>query len=208
MTPILLLVHGWGFDASFWNPLRAALGSVETVSWDLGFVAAPSRPALPEGRPVVAVGHSYGLLWLLHERPLAWQALVSINGFPRFSRAPDFPDGWAPRVLDRMIGRLDDQPGQVHHQFITQCGGKPPPVTRLDANRLKAGVQALLDWDERPAIPDLVLAGRSDPIARTALTQASFPETSIRWHEGGHLLPLEAPDWCAQQLQTLLEERS
>src|ERR1700735_2932938 len=99
MKPVLLLVHGWGFDAGFWDPVQERLGVDAVVAWDLGFFGAPSRPPLPEGRPVVAVGHSFGLLWLLHHRPVAWRALVSVNGFACFTRRKDFPEGMVPRLL-------------------------------------------------------------------------------------------------------------
>lgn len=206
MKPILLLVHGWGFGASFWSPLRAALPEVEAVTWDLGFRGAPAKPAPPAGRPVVAVGHSFGLLWLLRRRPLPWQALVSINGFPRFTRSDDFPAGVAPRLLQRMIDRLAEAPQQVYSEFMHRCGEPAPDPEGLDVKALGDGLRALAEWDGRPATVDLVLAGRDDPIAPPALTEAAFGASAVEWHVGGHLLPRQDPAWCAGHLRRLMEK--
>ncbi|MBF0375270.1 MAG: hypothetical protein HQL39_17875, partial [Alphaproteobacteria bacterium] len=87
----LALIHGWGFDASFWRSFR--LPGVETVTVDLGFQGAPF---LPNFRPDdIAVGHSLGFLWALRHGP--WRAAISINGFPRFVAGCDFPFGVARR---------------------------------------------------------------------------------------------------------------
>jgi len=209
VTPHLLLVHGWGFDASFWEPLRRALPDVDATAWDLGFLGSVARPALPEGVPVVAVGHSMGLLWLLKERPLAWDRLVSINGFSRFTKAADFPQGLAPRLLERMIARLAEAPEAVYSDFMTRCGVADPAVDRIQPQALEWGLRALAEWDCRGVAPvDLVLAGRSDPILPQALTDALFPPPLAKWHDGGHLLPLTDPVWCAQQLRIVVESLS
>ena len=204
---IVLLIHGWGFDASFWKPLRGALEDIESVAWDLGFLGRPDYSPLPQGRPVVAVGHSFGLLWLLHERPIDWRAVVSINGFPRFARGPDFPDGVPSRILSRMISRFGDSPAAVHREFMTRCGADGECHGDLAVSALSAGLSGMAEWDERGKRVDLVLAGRADPIAPVALTETAFAGQTIEWHDGGHLLPLQAPEWCAQRLRDLWEKQ-
>ncbi|MDR3437245.1 alpha/beta hydrolase [Telmatospirillum sp.] len=206
MTPVLLLVHGWGFDASFWQPMRSALAGVETVAWDLGFRRTPSRPPLPAGRPVIAVGHSFGLLWLLMEQPVVWRALVSINGFSRFAAGDDFPAGVAPRVVDRMISRFGEKPLSVYTDFMTRCGVEDVDPSDLDLPLLADGLKGLRHWDGRSRMAGLgpvtlALAGRSDPIVPPALCEDSFAKAEFAWHDGGHLLPWRAPDWCAEQLR-------
>jgi pimeloyl-[acyl-carrier protein] methyl ester esterase len=205
MKPLLLLVHGWGFDAGFWGPVREILGVDAAVVWDLGFFGAPSRPPLPEGRKVVAVGHSFGLLWLLHHRPVAWRALVAVNGFACFTCREGFPEGVAPRVLSRMISRFAEEPVQVVADFRARCGCDVPLPAMRDDTSLLSGLQALVRWDERPAQVDLALCGRNDALIPMAMSKASMPEERIVWHDGGHLLPLEDPGWCAAQLRAVLE---
>jgi len=209
MSPTLLLVHGWGFEAAFWQPMLAHLPGIETVCWDLGFHGQPSQPPLPTGRPVVAVGHSLGLLWLLKEKPVTWDRLISINGFPRFTKAEDFPEGVAPRLLERMIARLSDAPEAVTADFLKRCGVDQPKTEGLAPAALHWGLKALADWDCRTDIqPDLALAGASDPIVSPAMSKACFAEAVLEWQDGGHLLPLTAPDWCAARLKSVLESLS
>jgi len=202
MRPVLLFLHGWGFDASLWDGLRACFAPEDTLAWDLGFFGAPARPAPPPGRAVIAVGHSFGALWLLHERPLAWAGLVAINGFTCFARRDDFAPGIPPRVLARMRRRLQQAPAEVVAEFRASCGCAAPAPQTPDIAWLDAGLAALESWDERPAMPSLALCGAGDDLISPAMSQACFPE--ISWHQGGHLLPLQAPEWCAAQLAPLL----
>ena len=205
MTPLLLLVHGWGFDAGFWTPLRARFAPEDTLAWDLGFFGAPARPAPPPGREVVAVGHSFGLLWLLHERPLPWRGLVGINGFTRFAQGEDFPAGIAPRVLARMQARLAADAAAVAREFRAKLGDTAPLPGSPDAAALTAGLEALTGWDERGARVDAALCGEADGLVAPAMSAACFTAAARRWHAGGHLLPQEAPDWCAAQLRDAVE---
>jgi len=202
MRPVLLFVHGWGFDARLWDAVRGHFAPADTVAWDLGFFGAPSRPAPPAGRPVIAIGHSFGALWLLHERPLDWAALVSVNGFSRFAARQDFLPGIAPRVLDRMRRRLGQAPAQVVAEFRALCGGDLAAPETPEISALDAGLAALEAWDTRPAQPDLSLCGAGDRLISPAMSQNCFPK--ISWHDGGHLLPLEAPDWVATKIREFL----
>jgi pimeloyl-[acyl-carrier protein] methyl ester esterase len=203
MKPVLLLVHGWGFDASFWAPLQAALPPGDSLAWDLGFFGPATQPPLLKDRPVMAVGHSFGLLWLLHHRPVPWRALVSINGFSCFTRRETFPEGCAPRLVQRMIAQFGKMPEQVVADFRARCGSRIPLPAARDPARLLDGLQALADWDERCGQVQFALCGRADPLVPVAMSQACFPAQNIAWHNGGHLLPQEDPVWCAAQLLTL-----
>lgn len=205
MKPLLLLVHGWGFDSSIWGRLRAHFPPEDTLAWDLGFFGRPAQPAPPPGRKVLAVGHSFGLLWLLHQRPLAWDKLVGINGFTRFAKADDFPAGIAPRMLERMLARLATAPDEVVTEFRARQGCNAPLPGTPNTEALASSLQALAGWDARPALPDAALCGRQDGLVSAAMSRACFPEERSLWHEGGHLLPFDAPDWCAGQLRGLLE---
>jgi len=210
VRPMVLLVHGWGFDASFWAPMRACLDGIETIAWDLGYFGAPSYPPLPSCRPVVAVGHSLGLLWLLHKRPVAWRTLVSMNGFPRFAAGDDFSVGVPTRVLDRMIGRFAESPDKVYIDFMIRCGVAAPRTQGLDHQALAEGLKALRHWDGRSRMADLgpgglALAGRNDPIVPADLTENGFDGMTIRWHDAGHLLPMQAPKWCADHVRGICD---
>lgn len=208
-APLFVLVHGWGFGPEVWDGVRAALPAGDGLTVDLGFAGPPALPAIPAGRPVVAVGHSFGALWLLHEQPFAWDGLVLVNGFPRFTEGDGFAPATPRRLIDRMIARFEADPRAVATDFLRRCGCDAPPPETLDATRLGdalRALRALRDWDARAAlaktsVPTLALAGRQDPIVPPAMTEHALADLPVDWHaEGGHLLPLTAPGWCAERL--------
>lgn len=208
MDATVLLVHGWGLDPAFFTPLAETLGGMRVLR--RGPVFDGSIEPAPASGPLVAVGHSLGLLWLLHERPMAWNRLIAINGFTRFCAASDFPDGVPPRLLRRMSARLAGHPDLVRRDFLERCGlpeNRHPAWDDADAPALADGLRALEDWDcrDRAERVDLVLAGRQDPIVPAAMTSACFPSTRIEWQDGGHLLPLTDPGWCAEKIRRVVE---
>ena len=203
----LLFVHGWAFDASVWTPLRAELGDWPHEVADAGYFGAAQSPATGTG-PVIAIGHSMGVLRLLRDLPPNCVGLVSINGFPRFGAAPDFDAGVPRRMLDRMLKRLSTDPTAVLQDFRERCGdasafGEP----RLQP--LARDLEALRDEDQRHAlaalpVPLLILAGLDDPIVPAAMTQAAFGgrlgDERHDLEHGGHLLPVSAAPWCARHI--------
>ena len=203
MSPLLVLVHGWCYDSSFWDPLREKLPDIETMTWDLGYFGAPSF--LPPSRPAIAVGHSYGLLWLLHQRPFEWQGLVSINGFSRYAEAPDLKEGVPLVQINRLSASVTDATKEAVAGFRQRCGDPTPPRDTPNEQRLQDSLDHLRDWDERPAQPGLALCGETDKVVPPALSRAVFASAVTRWHPGGHLLPRQDPEWCAGELRAWLK---
>lgn len=210
--PTLLFVHGWAFDASVWTPLRAELEDWPQAVTDAGYFGAAQAPAAAIA-PVIAIGHSLGVLRLLRDLPSHCVGLVSINGFPRFGAAPDFDAGVPRRMLDRMMKRLSADPVAVVQDFRERCGdasafGSP----RLEP--LARDLEALRDEDQRNAlaalpVPLLILAGQDDPIVPAAMTQAAFGgRVGDERHDlehGGHLLPVSAAPWCARHIAAFID---
>ena len=206
-SPAFLMVHGWAMDPSLWDPIRDRLAA-PSLTLDLGYFGPALLTARPPGT-FVAVGHSFGALWLLRHWPEDCVGLAAINGFGRFAAGPDFPEGAPRRPLDRMIDRFGQDPQGVTADFRARCGAPGRPLDDLNAARAGEDLLALRDWDERPVCargrPILVLAGGQDPIAPAALVTASFaacPQARVSILEGeGHLLPLTAAGACAAALQ-------
>lgn len=200
----LWFAHGWAYDASFWAPLRAALSDWPQVADDAGYFGAPRLPEV--SGPVIAIGHSLGALRLLRQPPPGCVGLVCINGFARFGAGPDFPEGVAPRLLDRMLRQLAAQPQAVLRDFRARCGDDTPSGAP-DMAALERGLLALRDEDRRAGLaalpmPALALAGVEDPVVPPAMTGAALPGVALRWHaRGGHLLPRSDPQWCAGHIR-------
>ncbi len=216
IRPRLVLVHGWGFEPGIWQGLRGALAEFESSTIDLGYYGPPCGPAFPPDRPVVVVGHSLGVLWLLKTRPFPWQALVSINGFPRFVEGEGYEPAVRMRVIDRMIRRLAADPAGVVEEFRHRCGATGPLPDGPVPDALLQGLTWLRDWDARQEEgspnqePILALSGGVDPILPAGMDEHCFSNFGdvqrIRHDKGGHLLPVTNPEWCAQQVRAFLTE--
>lgn len=216
-TPLLLLVHGWGLGPGLWRPLIRALPDASCHTLDLGFFGKP-RLLVPTHRPLLAVGHSLGFLWLLHHLEQApWRdlcvGLVSIAGFSRFSRSSQFPEGRDPRFLARMRQRLPMDTTGVLKAFCQQSGWSASALpTVANPTPLLEGLDWLEAWDGRAALAAwkgtlYSLAAQDDQIVPPALTTACFAQKNIRWlQEGGHLLPLTRPLECAEYVRQSLQE--
>ena len=201
----LLFVHGWGFDAGLWTPMRDALAGVSAATIDLGYFGAAHVPEVPP--PVLVIGHSLGALLALRSPPPGCIGLVAINGFDRFTGEA----GVAPRILDRMIARLEAAPDEVVAEFRRRCGSSTSFDTP-DRKRLADHLRLMRDADERATSaawdrPLLVLQGEQDPILPAGLRAIAFADAPMRrlerHAEGGHLLPVSHPRWCAEHIKAL-----
>ena len=208
MNPRITPVHGWGYDATLWREVMPLLAGLDVEVADLDFFGHPSLPTSCEA-PRIAVGHSLGALWWLALANLPWTKLVAINGFPRFTAAPDFPHGVAPRVLERMRKRFATAPAAVLADFQAACGGTGPALPD-DPGPLAQGLATLAEADARAALdqrrPDVfALAARKDAIVPATMSEAAFaalPAGRLRWIDDGcHLLPLTHPRECAELIR-------
>jgi pimeloyl-[acyl-carrier protein] methyl ester esterase len=192
---LILFVHGWGYDSSFCDPLRAALGDRPSAAIDLGYFGAEDT-AIPGGTTLL-VGHSLGFLWLARQRALRHLPLIGINAFPRFLEGDDYRPAVAPRLLDRMRRRMAADPSGVLADFW-QRAGAPGPERSLDAAALAEGLDQLAMWDEREnlarrASAVRLIAGTEDAIVPAAMTRMAFERSTVDWLPGGHALPRTHP---------------
>ncbi|MBF0249983.1 MAG: alpha/beta hydrolase [Alphaproteobacteria bacterium] len=197
---VIACVQGWALGTGFWDPMRKRL-PYDSVTVDL---SCPDLAVLPADRPVVAVGHSTGVLWLLADRPFPWAGVVSINGFSRFYQGGGFPNGVPARVIGRMRQGLRLNALRVVYDFLARCGVKDG-TTDWPTARLDWGLELLMSLDVRGRDfgPMLALAGRDDPIAPLALVRDCFSEIQVM--DGGHLLPQTDPAGCASRIRDFVE---
>lgn len=201
----LMFVHGWGFDSAFWQPVAERLPEFSRVYVEFGFHGAIiNQPKMPGA---IIIGHSMGFAWALANMPRPWAGAMSVNGFPRFTRAPDFVSGVAPRMIERMIARFADEPAKVTADFLIRCGIDSPNTDHLNTKSLGDALTWLGECDERAALrrldcPIQALAGTSDGIVSDPMSRESFANHPLILAEGaGHLLPLTHPDWVASQIR-------
>jgi pimeloyl-[acyl-carrier protein] methyl ester esterase len=197
-----VLVHGWGFHAGIWADVVEHLGPADVTLVDLGFVSRGPEGSVEWPEDAIAVGHSLGALWLLKHGRGRFKALVSIQGFDRF--CPYVPPT---RVAALKRGIKRDAPATME-SFWGSCGapGFAPPEA-LNVERLDEGLDWLMHWNAQDAkkkldCPMLALGSRDDPIVPPAMTEAIWAEAGIVWSlDGGHVLPLRHPRWCARHVR-------
>lgn len=195
IRPTLLLLHGWGFDASVWDDLVSLLPDFPVMRWDRGYFGTPLRSAPPAD--MLAVGHSLGAMILARELP-AGIPLVAINGFDRFTGE----DAVAPRLVERMRVRFDQAPATVLNDFRRRCGAETA-MQPLDLATLADDLALLGRTDLSPVPPRRILAlqGGEDPILPPELRAHAFAGAAhVSCDDGGHLLPRSHPQFCAAQI--------
>ena len=101
--------------------------------------------------------------------------------------------------------RFAEDPMAVLTEFRARCGAPPAPE-EIDESRLAMDL-ALLASRHIASRPNriLVLQGKEDPILPEMLRMSVFPGSERATHaEGGHLLPVTHPGWCAERIEAFL----
>jgi pimeloyl-[acyl-carrier protein] methyl ester esterase len=199
---LILFVHGWGYDARFWDPLRKEI-ALPSVALDLGYFGA-EHTEIPEGITLL-VGHSLGFLWLVRQPALRHVPLIGINAFPRFTEMEGYAPAVAPRILDRMKRRLSSGPAVILAEFWERAGALGPDLAHDEA-ALASGLDHLAAWDERENLAARtssvrLIAGEEDAIVPPAMTRMAFQNRAIAWLLGGHALPQTHPAEVARLIR-------
>ena len=196
-----VLVHGWGFHAGIFADLIGHLDGAETTLIDLGFVSGGPKAASEWPSDAIAIGHSLGLLWLLEQGGGRFRGLVSIQGFDCFCCHI------VPSRIAALKRGLERDPGATLQAFWRSCGAAGFALPEaLNVARLDQGLDWLMHWDARKAkqelaCPVLALAARDDAVVPASMSEAIWEDTGIIWsQDGGHVLPLRHPRWCARHV--------
>ena len=196
-----VLVHGWGFHAGIFADLISHLDGAETTLIDLGFVSGGPKGETDWPSDAIAIGHSLGLLWLLEQGGGRFRGLVSIQGFDCFCCHI------VPSRIAALKRGLEREPEGTLQAFWRSCGASGFALPEaLNVARLDQGLDWLMHWDARKAkqelaCPVLALAARDDAIVPASMSEAIWEYTGIIWsQDGGHVLPLRHPRWCARHV--------
>ena len=194
----IVFVHGWGFGPDIWHPLSGHLnGNHHYINLEFieGFAHSDTIPDTP-----VVIAHSLGVLWALKNIPHP-AAFISIAGFKNFTSHRPVS------ALRAMRRQLRSDPGGLMAGFWTECA---TPLTydvkRLNGPRLAEGLDWLTGWNaavQKIDCPVLPFAAKNDTILSKNTTLKEW--RSVHWsNDGGHMLPLNKPQWCAKTIEGFL----
>jgi pimeloyl-[acyl-carrier protein] methyl ester esterase len=206
----LIFIHGWGFDASFWDELAAQLPQFRQKRIDLGFFGETANE-VDDAIPSILVGHSLGFVHGMRSRK-NWAGWVAINGFAHFVATPTQAGCVPESSLREMKEKMTKDPPRTLARFYSSIGATPPVTAAAPRiERLHEALDELLAIDLDGALrsmPGLALASRNDPLVPVAASEAlAVPSARIQWHAtGGHMLPQSAAPWCAEAIAGFVKE--
>lgn len=205
----LVLVHGWGFHSGVWDKLIPHLDGHDIHRIDLGFMREGPRASNEMPADSLCIGHSFGVMWLLKHGPRPLRGLMSIAGF-------DCLHKYVPKdVLDAMReGMLTDPHTQMKNFWKNAGFAGNEPEGDPDFGGLRGGLDWISTWDvgeelKNLGAPVLALAARDDRVVREEMTEDIWGGglAELHWRdEGGHLLPLTHPEWCAEHINKFADD--
>lgn len=219
LAPHLIFCHGFGFDASFWDPLLPYLYDIPCTFLELGYFKAPSQniTSLPQGFRYIGVGHSLGFIKLItHACAPTLDAYIGINAFFNFlgHGSPLYEQRlheW--KVLSRNIKR---NPNQTLINFYKRCHVPVPnhhKITEDGFLRAQADLALLKASYAPPACPIYMLNTDSDPVAPLFTHAPSKTESHtdlfiLYDQEPGftHSLVHHDPKWTATRIKRFIAQ--
>jgi pimeloyl-[acyl-carrier protein] methyl ester esterase len=203
----LVFIHGWGLDASLWDPLVAELSDHTHLCLERGFFGQRQLSIVGD-EPSILIGHSLGFLYGL-SLPIKWQGWVAINSFPRFVIKPNEIGCVPPVALRDMRIRLRANTKKTLADFHAMIGA-PRPNSAPNTDALCQGLDELRDLDNNDLtasnVPGLVLASKNDPLVTAETSENLAKNKDILWHQtAGHILPHSDPHFCAIAIKNFLD---
>ena len=148
----LFLIHGWGFDSSFWNPLinemKIKYNFYSFKPIDLGFFKTQSKIRnIVNNKDNIFIVHSYGLNWLIKKNP-KFNLIINFSGKPLFIESKDNKD-IRKKILKKMISEFKMNPLEVLKKFYFNCGLKTSFLdikkTKFSKEKLERSLEHLYD---------------------------------------------------------------
>lgn len=222
IAQVLLMAHGWGYNHRFFN---AFLDEVPTqtrastliVCLEAGYFPEQAMAGLmvhTHGQwihhpaetlhslvlahaevPWLGLGHSMGFSKLL-DFSVRWHSLFCVHGFTRFVRAANETAGTAPRVMNTMLRKAQQNLPEVLMDFHARCGHNASWAT-LNAQSLLADLASLQTLNLQNALQGALAQGtelhawgsEQDAIAPATLQLACFGEALSKQDRGLYMVP-------------------
>lgn len=131
-----LFIHGWAYDASFWDSYIQTYHADDTILlYDRGYFNNPHKPIITPDMQIHCVTHSMGLFFAFDEYDMSlFQSLTIYAGFETF---PDL------KGLKAMNLGMRRTPQKILDNFYQSCGYRPHISTELNYNLLQTDLKFL-----------------------------------------------------------------
>ncbi|MFW2439556.1 MAG: alpha/beta fold hydrolase [Arenicellales bacterium] len=227
----VLMLHGWGFPATVFSPLKDLLAAEFDVS-------APDRPGYAGNTvitdsyditcldsPALLIGWSLGglaALQLALRQPEKVTGLVLFATTPCFVNRPDWTLGMDSAVFDAFRKQVNADPAISMQQFVRLNAGRRPDrqskkvlsdlSSKASAQALQQGMSELAEIDLRDAVteidlPVLLLHAADDrvvPAAASCWLQENIPNAKhLEFQSGGHAFFLQHTEAVAEQIRAV-----
>lgn len=205
MSSEWLFIHGWGYDASAWDPWKKLIPHTDIILYyDRGYFGAPYEPNFATDRRRILVTHSLGQEFFDPDTMGMPDVWVVISGFDRFCDS-DIDKRTTRRMRDRL--RMGVEP--VLQAFYENSGDQMRGIPAVQNAAKLSDDLILLEQSEfassvmRRCGKMVILHARHDRIV--ALDKAQRLGFPVSIHPGdNHALPFTEPDWCWNSLKQML----
>ena len=139
-------IHGWGFDKTFWHPVKKKIDSLEicktSESLDLKFFSKTKQTKLFfKGNNNIFIVHSYGLNWFF-KNDINCKLLFNFFGAPDFINFQKKPNFIKKRII-QMHKQLESNPEKVLKNFYKTCNVDFVSKEIINIERLKSALTEL-----------------------------------------------------------------
>ncbi|MBZ9539850.1 alpha/beta hydrolase [Modicisalibacter tunisiensis] len=214
----VLLVNGFGYEQSLWQPLCEQLGGdYRLIRFDHAGTGRATREAAEleryttldayaddlmtlldtlAGEPVVVVGHSIGgIIAMLAacRRPERFRQLIMINASSRYlNDAPDYRGGFEPEDIHALLDMME----QNHFDWAGRMAADVIGVAAPEASETRLREQFMAT--------DVVVARRFAEVVFFSDTRSRLPEVAVPavvvQTGGDPVVPREGAEYLAAQL--------
>ncbi|MEX0906384.1 MAG: alpha/beta hydrolase [Balneolaceae bacterium] len=216
----IIAYHGWGFDASFWNPLQDCFNSnTRFDAAERGYFSKKKEPSFDSDRTInVVLTHSFGLHWCPDEILNQADHLMILGGFLNFHPSKEEENKRSKLLLRQMLTQFVDSPETVLEQFYKNSFHPSPSVLESPKNLkhdLLLSDLSCIQQDSQPQqrIFDVntvtILHGSDDLIVPRKAARDMFHSLRYRSQyfeimKAGHAFPVTHIEKCAEIINTVM----
>lgn len=216
----ILAYHGWGSDASFWNPMTAVLPpEIALKPANRGYFGKQFHPRFDaDTKFKVVFTHSFGLHWCNSAVLSKADLLVICNGFGDFHPEDDKLRSISSKGLEQMITGLEETPQATLEAFYKNCFNNLEETPAIPSKYNKDALLEDLKKLRNTKFPLIDLDFGSTMIAldsgrdKVLLSPRGEVITASHYHkkfvhvfeEAGHALPFTNPQDCWSYLCSII----